>query len=365
MKKIFNIISTVIFLAVIFGSGTAMLILPQKDFSENENRYLEKNPEFSLNGLFKGEYIPKLENAFNDQFPMRDSMISMRSEVLRLSGNRDIGGAYLGNDDFLFEKLTDSNILTQRFERNLNAINRFTKEFEGETYVMLVPSASDVLYEKLPLYNSQYDTEKAYSKANELLNGCSFIDLRDTLGNIGDDSYYKTDHHWTTMGAGEAYRIWCGLCGLKYSEKPLTELSDTFRGTLYSKVLSPDCAYDRIFACSVSDDISVYTNGTPSSVYDMEKLDTKDKYAVFFGGNFGRIDITNESSDAEKLLIVKDSFANCFVPFLTDSYSQITMLDLRYFSGSVKSVSKDFDTVLFLYEISNFAQDTDFIKIIM
>ena len=98
---------------------------------------------------------------------------------------------------------------------------------------------------------------------------------------------------------------------------------------------------------------------TRDDVYDMTKKDQKDKYAVYFGGNYGEVDIKIKNPDNDRtLLIVKDSFANSMVPFLMKDYAQIRMIDLRYFKKSVKKYLEEnpADEVLVLYEMSSFAQ---------
>ena len=104
-----------------------------------------------------------------------------------------------------------------------------------------------------------------------------------------------------------------------------------------------------------------------NSIYDWNKLDTKDKYGVYFGGNFGRIDIyTKSSSDNKTLLVIKDSFANSFIPFVMADYAHIVMIDFRYYNMPYSSLMNEIqpDDTLVLYEISNFAQDTNFLKIL-
>ena len=94
----------------------------------------------------------------------------------------------------------------------------------------------------------------------------------------------------------------------------------------------------------------------------MDRLENKDKYEVFLGGNYDRVDIVNEEEGALRkpsLLIVKDSYANSFVPFILDDFSHITMVDTRYYRDSVKDLALDeeYDQVLILYSITNFSEE--------
>ncbi len=366
MKNIYSIVTIILCFAVIVPMGVGLAVVPQKEFSENENRYLQQEPEFSVEALLDGSYTASLEQMCSDQILFRDFWISGRSELLRMAGNRDIGGVYLGEDGYLFEAFSDQDVLTERYRQNLSYVNTFASQCKGECFVMLVPSASDCLPEKLPRNHNQYDTEAVFQTAASSLTECRFLDLREALSDADAELYYRTDHHWTTEGACCGYLEWCVVNGITPREKDwfsYETLTEEFRGTLYSKVLLEDCAYDTILAPQIPAGIACTANDAAIPLYDREKLEGKDKYAVFFGGNYGRVDITGGSG--EKLLVIKDSYANCFVPHIVEDYEWITMVDLRYFSGSLQALAREYDTVLFLYEITNFAQDSNLMKLLM
>ncbi len=363
MKRVFSIITISVCGLLLVALGVGIFALPQQSFSDNENRYLKETPSFSVDTLLNGEYTADFEQMCSDQIPMRDFWISARSKVLVLAGNNEIGGVYIGDDSFLFEAYATDEVMSKRYEQNLNNVNSFAKSFDGECYVMLAPTASDIIPELLPEYNSQYDTDVVFDKAISSLAECRFVDLRDELEAVGKDAYYRTDHHWTMQGAMSAYNSWCDVTGLEKREFNLIPVTDEFRGTLYSKVLLSSCVYDTVYLPQVSDSITCVANGKDIAMFDMSKLSEKDKYTVLFGGNYGRVDI--KGGEGEKLLVIKDSYANSFVPYIAEDYSEITMIDLRYFGGSVKSIAKDYDKVLFLYEITNFSQDSNITKVIM
>ena len=94
-------------------------------------------------------------------------------------------------------------------------------------------------------------------------------------------------------------------------------------------------------------------------LYDLEKLKEKDKYGVFFGGNYGMVDIRTTADTTERLLIFKDSYANCLVPFLTPYYREIIMIDPRYYYGDIRQVIKEnkITGVLYLYNGNTFVGD--------
>jgi len=103
-----------------------------------------------------------------------------------------------------------------------------------------------------------------------------------------------------------------------------------------------------------------------SSVWKTAQLETRDKYTVFFGGNHAEIRIQTDIASDRILLILKDSYANCFVPFLIPYFAYIILIDPRYYSGDlnlVMEVEKVTD-VLFLYNAATFATDTALQRVI-
>ena len=95
------------------------------------------------------------------------------------------------------------------------------------------------------------------------------------------------------------------------------------------------------------------------TVYDSEMLEGNDKYTVFFGGNHPIIDINTTNQQGRRLLVVKDSYANCFIPFLIPYYREIVIVDPRYYYDNVNQEIADsnIDDVLFLYNANTFFED--------
>ena len=180
--------------------------------------------------------------------------------------------------------------------------------------------------------------------------------------NRTEQLYYRTDHHWTWYGACAAYKLL--MPDGAYSASP--ELfSDKFLGSTYSKTLDPKAAPDELYISPVSDDISVAADGKESVLYDMAAKNEKDKYKVFFGGNYGQVVIKGGCDNGKTLLIIKDSVANSLAPFLTADYETIIMLDLRYSTGSAQSVidENNVDDILFIQEMRSFSNDKSLIKL--
>jgi hypothetical protein len=196
----------------------------------------------------------------------------------------------------------------------------------------------------------------------------NFIDVRQTLLDHSDEYiYYRTDHHWTTDGAFYAYEEWCRSTGNRCPDREkltVNIVSGNFRGSLYSKILDADSAYDTIWTYGDFDGaVLLDREEIRDSCYDESKLLEKDQYAYFFGGNYGEVFV--DGIGEGNLLVVKDSFANSFVPMLTQNYDTIYMVDLRYFNGDMTAylTEHDITDVLVLYNISNFISDRNLHKL--
>ena len=177
-----------------------------------------------------------------------------------------------------------------------------------------------------------------------------------------------TDSFVETIKSTEAYKRYA------YEKE---KLCDDFLGTLYSKVLDRKAkrpvtdggSFDEVSIPeidSVTDGkVTVTADGREIEMFDRSALNEKDKYRVYFGGNHGITTIRTGNTGGKKLAVIKDSFANCFVPLLTGDYDEIIMADMRYTSGNIDMIAKDADEILFLYQLSGFAEDTNIAKLAM
>jgi len=364
MKKLSEIFTAIFVLLIVIP---AIIVFASKDksFSDNENRALQTRPAISGEDILDGDFQEALTKYISDQYPLRDKFTALGSTVKKLVGYKDIGGVYLADDGCYFEKKTNHDISLDKYIENLGLINDFAVEHEGiPVTALLVPEASTIYPEKLPEHALTYDAKGMFGTACEYLPECSVPNLYGALCEArGDYIFYKTDHHWTTKGAYTAYSLLMGRSGA--FDGRLELVSDSFLGTTYSKTLDPDAGFDSVYIAPVSDKLSVIADGRESAVYDMSKVDVKDKYLVFFGGNFGQVNITGGGDGSRVLLVIKDSYANCLVPMLTCDYGTVIMLDLRYFNGSVKDImaNSGVTEVLFVGEMSNIAADDNLYKL--
>lgn len=382
--KRFNIITSAIFCLFIFGFTIASLVTKPKDYSERERRYLEQMPKFSTEAIFNGEFTTKYETYITDQFVGRDQWIRVKTVAERLTGKQDINNVYFAKDGYLIEKVEDKDIDWEQWEKNKNWIAQFLTKYEeklGKEHVraLLAPTAGYVLHEKLPPYAPFFNQgiinqdirellEKNLSKeiANELV-----VDVNQTLKDkSNEDIYYKTDHHWTSLGAYYAYEVWAKSIGLEPKSlneyKQIVATSD-FYGTVYNKV-NTSVSPDKIIVFDDGEEYSVSINMGEKkldSMFDYEQLDGVDKYSIFLGGNNAMVQVTSGNKNGKKLLVVKDSYAHTMVPILAHHFEEVILIDLRHLNMGVEAIVDQFDItdVLVLYNDSTVMSDKNLVKL--
>lgn len=370
------IVICVVFFAVLIILPIVTIILPKKDFSEMENIYLQSMPKFSAKALFNGTYTDDLETYISHHFAGRVSWISMKSGFEGLLGKKEQNGVYILKDR-LIEKVKEPDY--SDVDKSIAAINKFAGDNDVPVYMMLVPTSAEFYKNRLPSYYPNLDQRQFIDYVyKELDNSVTGIDVYPELSaNSSEYIYYRTDHHWTGYGAYIAYAAAArqmGYTPLSFSEYDIEHASSEFKGTFYSKTLRnniPDDTmdfYHKSFG-ELPVRVEITKNfGVEPEVYDSmyfrEYLDVKDKYASFLGPNSPIVTIKTNNGGG-KLLIIKDSYAHCYAPFLTENYSEITLLDMRYIQMSYKSIIdvSEYDQVLFLYNVSSFAGDTDLKKL--
>lgn len=386
MKKV-RIIIIIVFIGFFVLISGASLIIKDREFSPNENRYLAETPELSWDNILSGKFQDGLEDYLRDQVCFRDGWITVKTGIQKACGDTDIGGAYVGKDGYDFEKITPEDVDEKQVDRNIKAVEDYFMT-ASETIdkqklsFLLVPTSGLVMQEKLPKNARLFDQAKYIDQVQKAMKDYNFVDVQDTLMDHNEEYiYYKTDHHWTSAGACLAYDAWSERTGGEAeTEDGLVKnvVSDKFRGSLYSKILDADSAYDEIWTYGLQKDeafgskdctVTIDEKQQLDSIYDDEKLQEKDKYAYFLGGNYGQVHIQNQKAASKakgkNILIIKDSFANSFVPFVTQDYENIYMVDLRYYNGDMKAYLQEHEItdVLVLYNVSNFISDRNIHKL--
>lgn len=360
------------------GCGLYMRIMPDRTYSAEERRMLEKRPKLTKKTIMNGKFQLKYETFLSEQFPGRTRLVTLRTQLSRMLGERESNGVYFGRDDYLLERYRMQDFDWKQVRKNIRRTASFLKA-NPNAKVMFVPVKSSVLSEKLPLFAPNNEEEERFFKmAAEKIPDKQQILVDDVLKtHDAEYIYYRTDHHWTTLGAYYAYEAWAksmGLTPIPKEQFQITPVTDDFLGTTYAKVRTGGRAdtislYERMDGPAYEMD---YNMGEfqSDSFYDLSKSEGDDPYSVFFGGNQALVDIrTKKSAESTKnertLLIVKDSFGNCFAPFAAEHYERTIVVDLRHVNIPVSKLLRVYpaDDILILYNSVQFMEDRDIHKL--
>ncbi len=347
------------------------IILPDTGFSEKENRVLASRPALKLDQIISGGYEKQFETYENDQFPLRDMWITLKATTDRLMGKVEENGVYLGKNGYLMEAFNAPS--QTQYDATVNAMTSFAQEHSDlKQYALIAPNSVNILKSNLPAFAPADDQNPWIDKLKDSLTsaGVTFIDIRDTFtDHKAEDLYYHTDHHWTTLGAYYAYLQAAAAMGIDTSSDSYDKapVSQTFKGTLSAKSGFRSGETDEIdvFLPNGDNALSSVVNYVDeqkksASFYDTSKLNTRDKYALFFGGNHAQIKISTPTESNNTLLVLKDSYANSFIPFLAQHYRKIIMIDPRYYYGDLEQLLQveNVQEVLYLYNANTFFADT-------
>ena len=374
-EKISQIIMVSIFIIFIMGFCVWTFFTKDRQFSEMENRNLAQFPEFSWKQLKDGKFTQELESYMSDQLPFKDSLVTLKTDTDRLLMHNLQNGVYFGSDGYYLQNYKEFPVQVNKNIGYVNELAGLCKDTEVD--FMLVPNSISVMSDKLPSVNNTEDQQKTIDKIKSGLDKsikfyCPMDELKKAVAD-GTQTYYKTDHHWTSDGARVAFDGFMKFLGedeLK-AEYDVKELKD-FMGTLYSKAPS---------AFSSKDTMKLYTdknnkltvkyvdqNKTTDTLFDSSFEDKKDKYSTFLGGNFPVVEIKADNAQQDKkVLILKDSYANCAMPYFTSMYSDVTMMDMRYYHMQKLTVAEyvkqnNIDKVILLYNVDFFNTDTNFVE---
>ena len=346
-----------LFVILLIGAAVWHVLTPDRGFSAVEKRTLTSFPQLTLQNLASAEWMQKVEKYASDQFPARDSMMKLKSDVSLRLGETESNGVYYGRDGSLMQGLAPWN--PELLEKTAQAVTGFTERYTFRNRCFLLVPSAQVLYpENLPFFvDNQTETSYIDTFRSLLPDTLSVPDLYPVLNEMkqsGEQVFYRTDHHWTTNAAYHVFTSLAPSFEWKESRMDFSVVSNHFLGALVSKSgYIPSSAdsvlagYDRETSVRIS-----RTNGEIwSSFYNPKALGTSDEYLFFLGDNEPMLTITTTADSDDTLLVFKDSYANCFLPFLAASYKSIIVIDPRYYSEPVSAlfIAGGYTDVLFLY----------------
>mgnify|MGYP001629942439 FL=1 len=361
----------ILFLTIVFGFSILSFVIPDKAKSAEENRVLAQTPSLSYQTYFEGRFQTKLEQYFNDQFPFRNSLIKWKTASDLTLDIIESNGVIKSKDGYLIERI--KNPSEKDIRHDIKSLDNFKRRNPNcNFYFLLAPNAGNIMSEKLPRTVHMSNQNKYMTSFfNDLKKiGITPIDSRKTLEKNIDKQqlYYRTDHHWITGAAYLAYKEAHKEMGLdsdiKYKK---LSIHRNFRGTLASKSGFTNGRNDELqiywpkknqnYHDSIYNFVDV--KKTTNTFYAFDNLKKKDAYTIFGGWNHPFYTISTPTQSTRKLLLVKDSYANCMIPFLTQDFRKIVVVDPRYYFGDINKIMAEegITDVLFLYNGLTFASD--------
>ena len=363
MDRIYDILITILFCVFLGGIALAGILMPDQSFSEMENRNLRQLPDLTMNKFTSGRFMTEMERYASDQIVWRDGWVAIKSLGEKLSGKLENNGIYFAADDSLIRRISQPD--TVILDENIQYLREFANRTDVPVYFGLIPTASAVWQDRLPPGAPNAD-EKDWIGSLYSRSGARNIDLLATLeDHSAEPIYYRTDHHWTSLGA--FYGANAILSALGYDELVLSDyvpaaVSDSFLGTNYSSAGAWWTEPDTITAYVPEEGRAVVSNFTgrdePGRLYAPEQLQVKNKYAYFLGGN-QPLCVIRSQAEGLKILLIRDSYSDCLAPFLSERFREVHLFDLRYNRLSVSDYIRDndIDLVLVLYSFETYISD--------
>lgn len=374
-KKLAQYPVLVLFFGLLLLFTAADIIAPDREYSELENTKLAQAPAFNLDKLLQNKWTAEYGNYVKEQFIFRDGWIDLQSRAESLLFHKaELGGMLVGEVNEAPQLFTQVFRLSENEEKqlpkNISAVAQFGQNHPNVTF-LLAPSASLIYREEVPANAPMFDEDSALDEIFfQVDSSVSVLDMRGAFREAkADYIYYHTDHHWTTDGAYLAYLAFCEQVGLTpwEAENAQPVQVPDFYGTSYSSSrlwnTRPDSLkyYPELDGSMTIYDVigeNSFKERETTGLYEEGKLETRDKYAMFLHGNNGYSRISGKGQG--KILVIKDSYANCLVPFLTVNYDTVDVIDLRTYRYSLDKMIEEnaYDNILILYNFQSFKADS-------
>ena len=363
MKKRNDFLVAAVFVLFLAGMAVVSMLQPDRSFSEMENRNLRPLPELTAKRFTSGRYMLEAEEYVSDQIILRDGWVALKALGERITGKQENNGIYFAAGDTLIRRMNppDPEILAG----NIDTLNTFASQADVPVLFGLIPSAAAIWQDRLP---AGAPTAEELHWIEEI-NGRTQIPSID-LGTVlqrhsREEIYYRTDHHWTSLGAfygANAIFEAAGMEPLVLSDYEAQTVSEDFLGTNYSSACAWWTEPDTIAVYVKEDGKTVISNFTgreePGLLYVPERLETKNQYAYFLGGN-QPLCVIQSQAEGPKLLVLRDSYSDCLAPFLSERFGEIHLFDLRYNRLSPADYIREqgIDLVLVLYSFETFTEE--------
>ena len=370
MNKIVKWFSPVMFCLFIFSFALTLIFLPDQEYSEKEKRYLDTAPRVTWEAVLDGSFQDQLESWIADQFPLRDFWVGLHAYSQLILGKNAHQDIYAAEDGYLINAPATQDLTD--FRNSISRFDRFVEKTGLPASLLMVPSTGWLHEDSLPSGHEPYPDDLMFLEASEIVQYIYVLDVRDVLKEADHEKSvaYRTDHHLTSYGNYVLYSFYQDYQERAYFPQShyVIETIPGFYGTTWS---------GSGYWLTKSDDLEIWDSSTDTvtvsitdgdgtdmvsdSMFFREHLEELDKYPVFLDGNHALTTIQNPDAKGGTLLIIKDSYAHGFAPFLAENYQTIYLLDLRYYRGKISDFAAEngVDELLFLYGTSTLLTDTN------
>lgn len=333
------------------------------EISFQENRQLAQLPDLSISEFLSGKSSVKLMNFFSDQIAGRSRFIKIYADISSGNGESKINGVFANENMLLNGNINLSGIS----DSVVNRVNNFAEKYSSSFYFIAVPSSDGIYSNLLPEYiPDDFQSEQIQNFYDRLSPGIRKINAFNILKNFSDEYiYYRTDTKWTAYGAYCVYRTAIqklGFIPVAYDKFTIEHVTSDFRGNLYN-ISQCDIAKNDFIDIYYSDSINIQSitaydenlNQSSRSLYDKSFLNSRYMYNIYLGEDAPALKIKTSVNNNKKLMVIKDSCADCFIPFLTQHYSEITVISADYsgFSFTDYFNVNSYEQILFVCSAEN------------
>lgn len=404
-------IQVYLFFGVLFLFGFIGILLPlHPKVSKAEKRNLTAFPSFSVKTFLNGSFFSDVGLWYADTYPLREPLIRMDQSLEKLYGFEPSVQMYGGNDaadeipdipapttEVIEIESTEVPVTTEHKEPVLPDSKEMEAEIQNQiqngvyvengaaysmyyfnqaaadSYIQSLEYAATVLEGKTNVYSILVPNQSGVMLPEETRNKLGGSDQKqaidyyyasynkvksvptiDTLRDHNNEYlYFRTDHHWTQLGAYYVYQNFCNTKGIPYkdlSEYTTTKTFNNFLGTFYSSYGNSDMTNNPDFITAYypnsTNDLKFWNTSNEAYdwhvITDVEGWDSGALYNCFIGGDNPLSIIENPTiSDNSSCLVLKESYGNCFVPFLVDHYQTVYVVDFRYAQQNVLQYVQD------------------------
>lgn len=374
MKNTASKVTAIVMLAFVSFFLVFTIIGHKTNSSSYEHDSSEHITELSFETLIGGSFSDTLNILITGNFPARNSWIAANSAFQAQFNESIVNGVYVDENMLLNAEISSR----PSSEKSAQEIKKFRSLYSGAMYFVAVPTSSGVYEEYLPKHLiSNPESRQINTFYNSLGADIRQIDAYNILKMLNENYiYYRNDTKWTSYGAYCVYRTVIqklGFIPIAYDKYTIEHVTNEFRGNLYSRTLysgvKPDMidSYKYPSGAEIVECIGFDNNGQvqEQTICDKEKLDSGNKYDFYAGGELPLLKISTSVNNERKILVIKDSFGDCFLPFLVQHYSEIAVVSPENLECSLSELinTADYEQTLFIFGIDSICYSSNFEKL--